>query len=98
MLYFLHVDVLPTLPGPRATTSSLERLLACWGILRMLSWRYGTPRETSVILGLLLHMAQALQLNVIMSKNLMAYTSTGYIDAKEAVLSFLSCCLQYRSR
>ena len=39
-------------------------------VMGMLSWTYGTPRETSVIFGLLLYMAQSLQLKTIMNENL----------------------------
>ncbi len=39
-------------------------------VMGMLAWRYGTLRKASAILGLLLHMAQALQLKTIMNENL----------------------------
>ena len=37
-------------------------------VMGMPSWTYRTPREASVILGLLLHMPQALQLKVTMNE------------------------------
>ena len=40
-------------------------------VMGMLAWSYETPRETSVTLALLLHMAQALQPDMLMHENLM---------------------------
>ena len=65
-------------------------------VMGTLAWSCGTlRRKASVILGLLLHMAQALQLKINMK--VMADTSTAYIGTKDAVLSLLSSCLKYSS-
>ena len=66
---FIHqaahpVASLPALPDPRATNSFISGKISGMLVMGMPSWTYRTPRETSVILGLLLYMSQALQLKM----------------------------------